>query len=69
MSSSATGSETSKTLWSAWLDAVVNTEGAPPAPSTNAYPLRAATAEAGPVSSEENGPKVRSTWSLLISVW
>ena len=45
------------------------TDGAPPAPSTNAYPLRAATAEAGAVSSEENGPKVRSTWSVLISVW
>ena len=38
-----------------------NTVGAPPAPSTNAYPLRAATCEAGVVSSEENGPKVRST--------
>ncbi len=56
-------------LWSASLDGVSKTDGAPPAPSTNAYPLRAATAEAGAVSSEENGPKVRSTWSVLISVW
>ncbi len=61
MSSSATGSDTSNVLWSAWLDCVSKTDGAPPAPSTNAYPLRAATAEAGAVSSEENGPKVRST--------
>ena len=69
MSSSATGSDTSKTLWSASFDWVSKTVGAPPAPSTNAYPLRAATSEAGAVSSEENGPKVRSTWSVLIRVW
>ena len=61
MSSSATGSDTSKMLWSVWLDWVSKTFGEPPAPSTNAYPLRAATADAGAVSSEENGPKVRST--------
>jgi hypothetical protein len=56
-------------LWSALFCGVLNTEGAPPAPSMNAYPARAATAEAGVVSSEENGPNVRSTWSELISVW
>ena len=59
--SSAIGSDASKVLWSASLDWVSKTVGAPPAPSTNAYPARAATADAGPVSSEENGPKVRST--------
>ena len=56
-------------LWSAWLDAVSKTDGAPPAPSTNAMPYRAATAEAGPDSSEENGPKARSTWSSPNRVW
>ena len=61
MISSATGKDTSKTLWSASFCGVWNTVGAPPAPSMNAKPLRAATADAGPVSSEENGPNVRST--------
>ena len=69
MISSATGRLTSNTLWSAWLDGVSKTDGAPPAPSTNAYPFRAATDAAGEVSSEENGPKARSTWSLPIRVW
>ena len=55
--------------WSAWLDGVSNTAGAPPAPSTNAMPYLAATSEAGPLSSEENGPKARSTWYLPNSVW
>src|ERR1051326_7795110 len=57
--SSAIGRLTSNTLWSAWLDGVSSTAGAPPAPSTNAMPYDAATAEAGAVSSEENGPKAR----------
>ena len=56
-------------LWSAWLDGVSKTDGAPPAPSTKAMPYVAATAEAGALSSEENGPKARSTWSLPSRVW
>ena len=67
--SSAIGRLTSNTLWSAWLDGVSKTAGAPPAPSTKAVPYRAATVDAGPVSREENGPKVRSTWSEPSSVW
>ena len=41
-SSSAIGRLTSNTLWSAWLGGELNTVGAPPAPSMNAYPERAA---------------------------
>ena len=67
--SSAIGRLTSNTLWSAWLDGVSKTEGAPPAPSTNAMPKRAATDDAGAVSSDENGPKATSTWSAPNSVW
>jgi hypothetical protein len=33
---SATGSDTSKSMWSAWFCGVWNTAGAPPAPSMNA---------------------------------
>jgi hypothetical protein len=65
---STIGRLTSKTLWACWFAGAVNTLGAPPAPSMNAKPFLAATADAGVVSSEENGPKVRSTWSVEISV-
>ena len=58
---SATGSDTSNTLWSAWLAGDWKTDGARPAPSMGAGPLWAATADAGVVSSEENGPKLRAT--------
>jgi len=47
----------------------VYADGAPPAPSTSAMPNRAATDEAGLVSSEENGPKASCTWSAPNSVW
>jgi hypothetical protein len=67
--SSAIGRLTSNVSWSAWLDTVSKTDGAPPAPSTNAIPYRAATAEAGPDSSEENGPKARSTCFWPNRIW
>ncbi len=66
--SSTIGRLTSKTLCACWLAGAENTLGAPPAPSMNANPFLAATAEAGVVSNEENGPKVRSTWSVEIRV-
>ena len=56
---------TSKTLWSPFA----KTAGAPPAPSMSAYPNRFATFEAGTVSSVENGPNARSTWSEEMSFW
>ncbi len=52
-----------------WLAGLANTDGAPPAPSTMAYPYLAATDAAGVVSSEENGPNTRSTLSAEIRVW
>jgi len=67
--SSAIGRLTSNTLWSAWLEGVSKTDGAPPAPSTSAMRNRAATDDAGVVSSEENGPKASCTWSWPNSVW
>src|SRR2546430_15761009 len=67
--SSAIGRLTSNTLWSAWLDGVSKTGGAPPAPSTIAMRNRAATDDAGVVSSEENGPTASCTWSSPNSVW
>src|SRR2546423_318941 len=62
---SLTGTETSKTLCSP----CVNTAGAPPAPSMNAYPYLAATLAEGAVSSVENGPNTSGTLSEPISFW
>src|ERR1700730_265247 len=67
--SSAIGRLTSNTLWSAWLDGGSKPDGAPPAPSTSAMRNRAATDDAGVVSSEENGPKASCKWSWPNSVW
>ena len=41
---------------------------AAPAPSIIAYPYLATAWSAGAVSSDENGPRVMSTWSAVISV-
>ncbi len=46
-----------------------NAAGAPPAPSTNAYPKRFTTFEAGTVNSVENGPNTSWSWSEEISFW